>query len=368
MLKKINSPKIETIAMFTDIHWGMRSNSIAHNQDNLDYLDWFIANLPKTTTHIAFLGDWFENRSSINVQTLSMSVDGLRKLDKLDLPILFITGNHDLYKRHTRDIHSLNAFNSVKNVNIIEEPTSINGEQLFLPFLFDHEFNGLVDEINAHSSVYGHFEFNGFVLTGHSIIMEHSCQNHKLLKQPKRIFSGHFHKRQTIDNVHYIGNTFPTNFSDADDTGRGMAIYDVDKDKVAFKDWADCPKYTKTKLSDVLSSKWVAQAKTRVKCVVDVDIAYTEAQELREAMIAMHGLRDFALEEDREVKQGLIEGDTTKVTEAHDMKFDSIDELVISQLEAAVNDGATKGKYDVKMLLDIYKGIKIETTDKDAVS
>lgn len=364
---KIKGPKVTNIAMFTDIHWGLRGNSVLHNKDNLEYIDWFINHLPTNTSHIAFLGDWFENRSAVNVQTLSMSSDGISKLDKLGLPIFFITGNHDLYKRNTRDIHSLSVFANVKNVILVEEPVSLNGEQLFLPYIFDHEYAQLVDTINEHSSVYGHFEFNGFVLTGFSTVMEHG-QDHRLISKPKKVFSGHFHKRQVIDNVVYIGNTFPTNFGDAGDVARGMATYDAKADKVEFTDWAECPKYTKVKISEVIADTWTPQEKTRVKCMVDIDISYSEAQELREAMVEIHKLRDFVLEEDREAKQGLVEGDTSKVTEVHDMKFDSIDELVTSQLEAAINDSSTKGKYDVKLILDIYNDLRIETTDKDVTA
>jgi DNA repair exonuclease SbcCD nuclease subunit len=367
MLQKISGPDATKIAMFTDIHWGVRSNSVQHNQDNLDYVDWFIKSLPSDISHIAFLGDWFENRSAINVQTLSMSAEGLQKLDKLGIPIMFITGNHDLYRRTTRDIHSLSVFSSVRNVTIVEDAISLNGKQLFLPYLFDHEFLALADIINAHETVYGHFEFNDFVLTGHSTIMERG-QDRRLVSKPKKIFSGHFHKRQVIDNICYIGNTFPTNFGDAGDDARGMAVYDVAADKVEFKDWEDCPKYLKVKLGDVIANKWSPKAKTRVKCVVDIDISYTEAQELREALIEAHNLRDLVLEEDREAKQGLVEGDSSKVTEVHDLKFDSVDELVTSQLEAAIDDGAAKGKYDLKLLLEIYKSLKIETTDKDATA
>ena len=155
---------------------------------------------------------------------------------------------------------------------------------------------------------------------------------------------------------------------DADDVARGMATYDVAKDALEFKDWDECPKFTKVKLSDVIAEKWTPAPKMRVKCVVDIDISYTEAQELREALIAAHDLRDLVLEEDREAKQGLVEGDSSKVTEVHDLKFDSIDELVTSQLEAAITDSSTKGKYDIKLLLDIYKDLTVELKDKDVTA
>ena len=351
----------------TDIHFGRRGNSKIHNQDCLDHIDWFSANVkadPKLT-HVAFLGDWFESRSSINIETLDYSYRGMRKLGELGLPVYFIVGNHDLHRRTTRDIFSTRIFNEIPGVTVIDKVTQVDN-CIFSPFLFDAEYPEMLAH-NDKQAWFGHFEFKNFVITGYNTVMDHG-PDHKLFNGPKKIFSGHFHKRQVVDNVVYIGNAFPMDFGDANDDARGMATYELATDKVEFKDWEDCPKYLKVKLGDVIANKWDPKPKTRVKCIVDIDISYTEAQELREALIEAHGLRDLVLEEDREAKQGLVEGDSSKVTEVHDLKFDSVDELVTSQLEAAIDDGAAKGKYDLKLLLEIYKSLKIETTDKDATS
>ena len=289
----------------------------------------------------------------------------MRLLGNLKLPTFFVVGNHDLHRRTTRDIFSTRIFNEIPGVTVIDKVTVVDN-CVFAPFLFDHEYQGMLQH-DSKQAWFGHFEFKNFVITGYNTVMYHG-PDHKLFSGPKKIFSGHFHKRQCVDNVVYIGNVFPMDMGDADDVARGMATYDIAKDQVEFKDWDECPKFTKVKLSDVIAEKWTPAAKMRVKCVVDIDISYTEAQELREALIAAHDLRDLVLEDDSEAKQGLIEGDSSKVTEVHDLKFDSIDELVTSQLEAAITDSSTKGKYDIKLLLDIYKDLKVELTDKDVTT
>ena len=181
---------------------------------------------------------------------------------------------------------------------------------------------------------------------------------------PKKIFSGHFHKRQQKDNVVYIGNSFPMDFGDAADNKRGAAFYDTETDVVSFVDWTDCPKYAKTLLSRVLDDNWEPVPKLKVKCIVDTDISYSDAQDLREALIKTYDLRDFILEEDREAKQGLLEGDTSRVTE-QDTEYTDIDDLVVKQLEVALKDDAFKGKYDIQVLIDTYKSLKVETGAKD---
>ena len=80
----------------------------------MDYVDWFCAQVRSDPTidHINFLGDWHENRSAINIATLKASLEGARRLNSLGLPIFFIVGNHDLYNRHNREIHSLHTWMS----------------------------------------------------------------------------------------------------------------------------------------------------------------------------------------------------------------------------------------------------------------
>ena len=351
--------KLKKIAMFTDIHWGKKNNSRIHNQDCLDFLDWFIFQLDKDVSHIVFLGDWFESRSAINIETLEYSRQGICKLDKLGLPIFFIVGNHDLHRRTTREIHSVKFFDELKNLTVIDHPTIIDN-CLFSPFLFEHEYTNIIQHNDLYA-FFGHFEFKGFMITGNNMLMDHG-PDHRLFPGPKRIFSGHFHKRQQIDNVHYIGNCFPHDFGDAGDYERGMATYYVKDDKLKFTNWSGCPKYYKTTLSRVIDESWTPLPRMKVKCVIDGDVGYQDAQDLRDAMIKTHRLRDFVLEEDRAAMQGLHEGENVKVTESM-LDFTSIDDLVIQQLMAVKDD--KKSTIDAEMLIEIYKSLQVEATEKD---
>lgn len=347
------------IAMFTDIHFGKRCNSKIHNQDCLDFIDWFCDQIDEKYTHIVFLGDWFESRSAINIETMEFSRRGICKLDSIGIPIIFLVGNHDLHRRTTRDIHSVKIFDELKNLTVIDKPTILDN-MLFCPFLFEEEYESLIKHIDK-SVWFGHFEFKDFILSGTKRIATHG-PDHKIFAGPKKIFSGHYHKRQNINNVFYIGNAMPCDFGDADDSDRGMCTYYVDEDRVTFTNWPDCPKYQHIKLSKVLSEEWVPQPKTKVKCVIDADLGYQEANELRDSMIEGFELRDFILEEDRAAKQGLLEGDDSKVIESLS-EFTSIDELVIKQLETIKAD--KKSKIDADFLIEIFKSLPTDVTEGD---
>lgn len=345
--------------MFTDIHFGRRSNSKIHNQDCLDFIEWFCKKVKadKTITHVAFLGDWFESRAAINIETMDYSYVGLQMLNSLGLPVYFVVGNHDLHRRTTRDVHSVRMFNELSNFKVIDHPIVEDGI-LFSPFLFDTEYADLV-KYNDLWAWMGHFEFQNFIITGYNTIMEHG-PSHKSFSGPKRIFSGHFHKRQGQDNVQYIGNAFPMDFGDAGDYNRGMCTYSVKEDKIEFADWSDCPKYYKTQLSEVLAETWRPLPKMKIKCVVDVEIGYQDAQDLREGMIDVYKLRDFILEEDRAAKQGVLEGDNVTVKESL-LNFTGIDDLVVQQLELLKTDANVK--MDPDLLISIYKDLPIESAE-----
>lgn len=299
---------IKKLLMFTDIHFGARNNSDQHNLDNLEFIDWFIEKAKQERpTHIAFLGDFFENRNAINVRTLNHSLEGCRRLNALGIPIFFIVGNHDLYHRSNRAIFSTDTFNDLENFVLINEPIELSKDWYAAPYLFREEYVAQVAEINAHRYVMGHFEFRNFVVTGADRRMEHGPDPADF-KGPDYIFSGHFHKRQANGNVIYIGNTFPTNFGDAGDAERGCAVFDVEKNEVYFHDWEDAPLFFKTKLSKVLNDDGAAYfpPKSRVRCTLDMDVGYSDVQALREEMLNSLKLREFSVEEDILARKELL--------------------------------------------------------------
>lgn len=338
--------------LFTDIHFGARQNSTLHNQDNLDYIDWFILQVKKHgCNRIGFLGDWFENRNAINIETLDYSYKALKKLDALGMPIYFIVGNHDLYRRNTRDVHSVSIFNEFKNIVVVDKPMVVEDDFLFCPFIFEHEYPSLAQYADKRVW-FGHFEFKGFILTGAAMKSEHGL-NHELFKKQKFIFSGHYHKRQAQSNVIYIGNPFPTNYGDAGDVSRGMAIYDHSTESVDFNDWAECPTFLRTKLSDVLSGTWKLEPndRMRVSCVNDVELSYSEAQMVKEAMKEQYNFREFNLEENYADRKDALENSETdeEISESQ-----SIDEVVINLL-GDINEIKS---LDSAKLVAIYKELK----------
>ncbi len=345
-----NEPKLTKGAYFTDLHVGAKSNSQQHNQDCTDYIDWFCANVraDPDIDYICFVGDWHETRSAINIYTLKFSYEIALKLNNLGIPVYFIVGNHDLYHRNTRDVYSLIHFNEFDNFHIIDEPTvmeNIGDGVLLCPYLFHEEYSKLAEY--SHIPFWaGHFEFKGFVVTGYTITMK-TGPDHTNFTKPKNIISGHFHKRQQTDNVTYIGNTFPTNFSDAGDFDRGMMVFDHNTDEMTFINWEECPKYITGKLSDAINGTLKMYPQARVKVVADIPISYEENLELKKQFIEANDLRAFTIEESSEIDEALSDTET----DVNEKDLGTVDEMVVEMLGDIESD-----HIDNNLLQTIYIG------------
>lgn len=350
--------KLTKSALMTDIHFGGKANSVQHNEDCIRYLKWFCGRVKadKDIDHVVFLGDWNQERSAIDILTMNYSHTGAKLLNDLGLPIYFVLGNHDLYKRHSREIHSIVQFELLDNFIPIYEPTEFNeiGDGMMLcPYLFHDEYTQLSQF--SHVPVWGgHFEFSGFVITGYSTKMK-GGPNADDFSKPKNILSGHFHKRQTQKNVTFIGNCFPTNFGDEGDTDRGMATYDHTTNDLQFINWDECPVYTRVTLTDLLDGQDLPMG-ARVKCVINVPIDHSESSTIRKTYTEQFKLRAFNLEESPEVREALVE--TSADEDVVVVKATNTNEMVCEMLM-----GIDTKQIDNDMLIEIYQSLEVDNND-----
>ena len=109
-------------ALFTDIHFGLKSNSSIHNEDCLNFIKWATKKAQEEGCETCFfLGDWHNNRANINIVTLNYSLRALEHLNDNFRDVYFIVGNHDLYYRDKRDIQSVEWARHLPNVHIVND-------------------------------------------------------------------------------------------------------------------------------------------------------------------------------------------------------------------------------------------------------
>lgn len=329
-------------AVFTDIHFGLKSNSLQHNVDCQNFVDWFISKAKEENCETCFfLGDWNHHRASINMHTLQFGLQALEKLSKAFDRVLFIPGNHDLYYRDRRDIHSVEWAKHLPNVTIVNEFFK-EGDVSITPWLVQDDYKKLKKLSGKY--LFGHLELPHFYMNAMIAMPDHGEINADHLNGFENAFSGHFHKRQSRKNVWYIGNAFPHNYSDAGDDARGMMILEWDKDP-EFHSWPKQPIYRVYKLSDILENPaGLLLSDAHVRVHLDIDISYEEANFIRETLIPEHKLREMSLIP--------IKSDQSESATALGLKFESVDQIVLESINAIESDG-----YDKRILLDIYQNL-----------
>lgn len=329
-------------AVCTDIHLGLKSNSTTHNEDCVRFFEWFVAKAKAEGCDTCLcLGDWHNHRANISIQTLHYSMKCLDLLSKNFTTVKMITGNHDLFFRDKRDIHSVAWADYLPNVTVVNDIIT-EGDVTLCPWLVGEE----VKQIKKIKSKYtfGHFELPYFFMNAQIEMPDHGLISLDDFNNTGTVFSGHFHKRQAKKNIWYIGNAFPHNYSDAGDDNRGMMILEWGYDPV-FYSWPDQPKFRVYKLSDILETPAaLLLPNTHVKVHLDIDISYEEANFIRETLIPEYNLREMSLIP--------IRADQQNVKISNDLKFETVDQIVVSQL-----DSIESKVYDKQILMEIYSSL-----------
>lgn len=331
------------VAAFTDLHVGLKSNSATHLQDCEEFIDWYIDNAKKEGCDTGiFLGDWSHNRNSLNLITLDTSIRCLEKLGSAFDQFFWFPGNHDLFYKDKRDIHSSAFGRHIPGVTVVENVRTI-GDVTLVPWLVGDEWKS-ISKIKSRY-MFGHFELPLFYMNAMVQMPDHGELQPEHFKHQEYIFSGHFHKRQNRGKIWYIGNAFPHNFSDTWDDDRGMMILEwggVPK----FINWDNCPKYRHIKLSELIDQKdIILKSKMHLKVNLDIDISFEEANYIKETFTKDYDIREISLIQDKLNLDNVAD-------ENVDIPFESVDHIVTESLTTVDSN-----QFDKKLLLEIYNNL-----------
>lgn len=329
-------------AVFTDIHFGLKSNSSVHNQDCEDYIDWFIAKAKQEGCDTGiFMGDWHHNRNSLNITTMDYSLRALERLGKAFDQFFFFPGNHDLYYKDKRDIHSVEFGKYIPGITIVHKPIT-KGDVTLCPWLVGDEWKSIGKKGGKY--IFGHFELPSFFMNAMVQMPDHGEIQLEQFSNYELGFSGHFHKRQQKKNMIYIGNAFPHNYADTWDDERGMMILEWGG-KPVYHTWEQAPKFRTLKLSTLIDdADKLLLSKMHLRVTLDIDISYEEASFIKEKFISDYDIRELTLVPEKK--------DTEINTTIDVQAFESVDQIVTKQLVNIESD-----TYDNKVLLEIYNNL-----------
>lgn len=328
-------------AVFTDIHVGMRNNSIQHNNDCKEFVQWMIKEAKKEGCETCiFTGDWHHARNSINVVTLNYTNELIGMLSEAFDKVYMLMGNHDLYYRERRDIYSVPWLDLYDNITVINDKLFLQDDVAIVPWIVGEEWKTLKDIKVKY--MFGHFEIPHFKMNAMVEMPDTGEISATDLAGPEKVFSGHFHKRQTKGNITYIGNCFPHNYADVDDNERGMMILEWDTEPV-FKAWPDAPKFVATTLSDLLeNTEEILTEKTYCKITVDVHLSYEEAAFVKETLIKQYSPRELVF---LPQKKHELSADGKEI----EQDIRNVDAIVVEQLTSIKSTS-----FNSATLIDIY--------------
>jgi len=330
-------------AVFTDIHFGLKSNSQMHNDDCLNFIKWAAAKAREEGCETClFLGDWHNTRANINIVTLNYSLRALEHLNANFDRVFFIPGNHDLYYRDKRDIQSVEWAKHLPNVEICNDWFS-DGDVVIAPWLVGDDHKRIPKLKGKY--MFGHFELPGYLMNAMVEMPDHGEVRREDFHGFDHVFSGHFHKRQTKKNITYIGNCFPHNYADAGDGDRGLMILEWGQEP-KFHAWPDQPMYNVWDLSTMIDrGDQLLLPNMNVRVQLDIEISYEEANYIKETFIQKYNLREMSLIPN---KRSALEEDMAP----GDVKFESVDQIVTDQITKLDSNF-----YDTKLLLKIYQDL-----------
>lgn len=330
---------------FTDIHFGLRNNSRAHNDDCENFIKWMVEEAKQEGAETCiFLGDWHNNRSTVNVSTLNYTTSNVKYLSENFEKVYIIMGNHDLAYREKREINSLPFAKHLDNVVLVDEHLTV-GDMTIIPWLVGNEW----EEMSKLKSryVFGHFELPHFKMNAMVEMPDHGGLNAGHFPNQELVFSGHFHKRQRKGNIIYLGNPFPHNYADAWDDERGCMFLEHGGEP-NFRSWPNAPKFRTLTLTQAIDrNEELFDSQTFARITIDVDISYEEASYIKEQWVEKYNMRELSL------IPGKKEEHATEWS-GGEIQFESVDAIVLNQIQAIDSD-----VIDKQILTHIYQGLTV---------
>lgn len=347
------------IALISDIHFGCRNNSEQYLEMIRSFFIKTLNNVlvEKKIKDVRILGDLFDCRNNINVRTLNVVLEVFDwfQINNPSVTFTIFPGNHDVYYRNKNDVNSMKVLNKHKNIILHEKLHSeiINNKKILsVPWLVESQedemkFRKICESDEEKFDLcLGHFEIQGFEINKGQFDETGNPQG--IFKNFTRVFSGHYHIRNTIGKISYLGCPYQLTWGDYEDR-KGIHIYDIDTNETEFIENLDSPIHIKITIDDILNKNKSVLKKIKgnyIKLVIDkkmTDTFLVQAQSKIESLLPLKLDIENTFIETIEEKDGI---DISKTSDPISFLIEYVDNIEI-------DDGIEKNDLK-KYLNEIY--------------
>jgi DNA repair exonuclease SbcCD nuclease subunit len=268
--------------LFSDVHLCEDSEETVFGQVLPGILE---ATKEHNDREVACLGDLLHFRYKIDARIQNQLRETFRLWYEAGIRLRILPGNHDQYNVEGRN--ALEVLGEIEGVCVHTNPTW-DKDGLWIPYR--KEIESVSEAISVRPSsnvVFMHHGVRGSYMNDG--VRDTSGVDPQVLGKFK-VFCGHYHKRQDLGNIHYIGSPYQTK---ADESGqdKGYSVWDGKTLTHVTKDWGK--KYHRFELSpgDVLDLSRVRPGdEVRVKTVGEGASVRAEqvGQQLAQSGISNH--------------------------------------------------------------------------------
>lgn len=254
------------ILLVSDIHFGVKQNDVTFLNISKDYFLNDISSIieEQKCKYLIIGGDLFDNRILVDVLVKNTAMLVFQTLlDKFeDLKIILLCGNHDIYYKTTLEVTSLKIFkNFHERLQIVlkNQKFDFDGcKAVLIPWLIegsnnDKIFKSIVAKYKETGKkqfdlCIGHFSINGFEVV-RGVKEEHGLSLDDF-NAFGTVFSGHFHIRNKMGNVQYLGCPYEITWNDWGDK-KGATLFNTDTREATFYENNSSPKHKLIKMSSM---------------------------------------------------------------------------------------------------------------------
>ena len=245
------------IWFLADLHFGCRADNEIWLKDYSDYFyNVFIPLLKekyKEGDIVCSLGDIFDNRSAVGINTINTTIDIFEKIADICPDIRLIVGNHDIYNKSSNTVTSLNILKYIKGVKIYYAPEVevIDGKSvLFLPWVEDKEkLSKILSDFNG-DYIFGHFDVYGVDSNAKGVKAKSANSVNVSEFKTAEVYAGHIHLRQDYKNIHYVGNPYAKVRGEGNT--KGITVLDIKTGKRKFYENTYSPKFLKENIYELM--------------------------------------------------------------------------------------------------------------------